>query len=202
MRKQNTTNEGDKKIRRKYVYYYQHETDFHGVTVEEADLLSFCAVWLGNLLLKFRRNVLPSSSGYESIHRLLTLKVKRYIPSKRRDEITQPHGATTQNTSFLIRKQDLQRIKSFSSGLYHFQCVKRKPCRYTRRIFNCNILFSLSVKVTQSTRLAVINVAIFTFTSMLWRTLHTAVSVTYTGARVRFNRQGEQRILYHRLLAN
>jgi hypothetical protein len=81
--------------------------------------------------------------GYESIHRLLTLEVKRYIPSKRRDEITQPHGATTHNTSFLIRKQDLQRIKSFSSGLRRFQCVKRKLCRYTRRISNCNIIFSL-----------------------------------------------------------
>jgi hypothetical protein len=81
--------------------------------------------------------------GNESIHRLLTLKVKRYIPSKRRGEITQPHGATTQNTSFLIRKQDLQRIKTFSSGLRQFQCVKRKPFRYTRHIFNCNILFSL-----------------------------------------------------------
>ena len=80
--------------------------------------------------------------GYESIHRLLTLKVKRYIPSKHRDEITQPHGAT-QNTSFLIGKQDLQRIKPFSSVLCHFQCVKRKPCRYTRHIFNCNILFYL-----------------------------------------------------------
>ena len=81
--------------------------------------------------------------SHESIHRLLNLKVKRYIPSKRRDEITQPHGATTQNTSFLIQKQDSQRIQSFSSGLCHFQCVKRKTCRYTRGIFNCNILFSL-----------------------------------------------------------
>jgi len=49
--------------------------------------------------------------------------------------------------------------------------------------------FSVSL-VTQSTRLAVIIVAILTFTGMLWRTLQTrtAFSVTYTGAtRSRFN---------------
>jgi hypothetical protein len=63
MHKQNTTSEVDKIIRRKYVYYNLHETDFHGVTVEEADLLGCYAVWSGNLFPKIRRNVLPSSSG-------------------------------------------------------------------------------------------------------------------------------------------
>jgi len=36
---------------------------FHHVIAEEAGLLGCCVMWSGNLLPKFRRNLLPSSSG-------------------------------------------------------------------------------------------------------------------------------------------
>jgi len=100
MHKQNTTNEVDKIMRRQYVYYYQHETDFQGVTVEEADLLDWCALWLGSLFLTFRTNVLLSFSGLWVNSQTPNTRGKGVHSSKRRDEITQPHGATTQNTFF------------------------------------------------------------------------------------------------------
>jgi hypothetical protein len=54
---------GRQNNQKKIVYYYLHETDFHGVSVEEADLLGCCAIWSGNLFSKFRLKVLPSFSG-------------------------------------------------------------------------------------------------------------------------------------------
>jgi hypothetical protein len=49
---------------------------FRRMFVGDTDLLCCCAVWLGNCLPKFRRNVSSSSSGYESINGLATLKMK------------------------------------------------------------------------------------------------------------------------------
>jgi hypothetical protein len=44
------------------------------------------------------------------------VKIITYVPSKRREELTQAHGATTQNTCFLLNNEtDLQLVKPFNA---------------------------------------------------------------------------------------
>jgi hypothetical protein len=76
----------------------------------------WCVLWLSNFLSPFRISVPPSFSGFEPIHGLTVLIRNRYICSKRREDITQPHDASTQRTWFLNTKTCFQ-ITITSSAL-------------------------------------------------------------------------------------
>jgi hypothetical protein len=72
---------------------------FHHVTVEEC-FLGCCAMWLNISFQSSEETYCLHPQGYESIQRLITLKV-----FKHQEAITQPTGVTTQKTCFLHTKQ-------------------------------------------------------------------------------------------------
>ena len=147
MHQQNTTNEEDKVIRKKYVLNKTKQW----FDVSTAWLLRKRVSWVVEprgwaiSSRSFEETYRLNPQGYESIHGFITLKLKSFKTS---ESNYQSHGKTTHNTSFLIRKQVGNKLDL--EALCHFQRVARQACRYTN--LSIAAVFSLSLSlVTQPT---------------------------------------------------
>jgi hypothetical protein len=170
---QNTMNENDKIIRKKYINNMKTVNwGCHRLTAQGAGLLRCCAVWLGNLFPKFRRNVPPSSSGlWDNSGTHNPWIWRRYVTSKRREAAVQPLCAISQKTCCLNTKTRLQIFQRcvISSG-WSGNLVATLAIIFTRVVYLAS--HSVGIKVSCYYRR-------FTYvTGNLWSTLHLEFSLS------------------------
>jgi len=110
MQQQNTRNEKDRIIVNKYMF--NNKTVIWGiyhVNAEEAGLLGCCVMWLGNLLPKFWRNLLPSSSA-------LGVNLRTHNPADEGDGLLQ-------NVGKLLPDQMVQQPRRLPSAVWKQVCI-------------------------------------------------------------------------------